>query len=169
MKNWLLLFCMLFVMAGNVIAQQDSVKKEQAHIYDPKADASKQIKDAVAKAAKEKKHVLIQVGGNWCIWCIRFNNLINSDTALHRLTNENYVVVHLNYSKENKNEKMLAQLGYPQRFGFPVFVILDAKGNRLHTQNSAYLEKDKGHDPRKVEDFLNAWSPAALDPKNYKE
>lgn len=169
MKNWLLLFSLLFVFAGNVNAQQDSVKKEQVHIYDPKADASKQIKDAVAKAAKEKKHVFIQVGGNWCIWCIRFNNLVNSDTMLHRIMNENYVVVHLNYSKENKNEKALAQLGYPQRFGYPVFVILDAKGNRIHTQNSGYLEKDKGHDPKKVAEFLTAWSPAALDPKNYVE
>jgi hypothetical protein len=26
----------------------------------------KQIKEAVAKASKEGKHVLIQYGGNWC-------------------------------------------------------------------------------------------------------
>jgi len=60
----------------------------------------------------------------------------------------------------------LAQLEYPQRFGYPVFIILNAKGDRIHTQNSGYLEQDKGYDPKKVVDFLKQWSPAALDPKN---
>jgi hypothetical protein len=75
----------------------------------------------------------------------------------------------LNYSPENRNEDALASLDYPQRFGFPVFVILDGKGNRLHTQNSAYLEEGNGHDSKKVLEFFNHWSPAALDPKSYEK
>lgn len=170
MKNWLLPFSIAFLSLFTINAfAQDTAKAVQPHIYNPQANAAQQVKDAVAKAAKEKKHVLIQIGGNWCIWCVRFNNLVTTDTALNRLLNENYEVVHLNYSKENKNEKMLAQLGYPQRFGFPVFVVLDAKGNRLHTQNSSYLEEGKGHSPKLVAAFLKDWSPAALDPKNYIE
>jgi hypothetical protein len=79
------------------------------------------------------------------------------------------VVLHVNYSPENRNEKVLAKLGYPQRFGFPVFVILDAKGDRLHTQNSGYLEEGQGHSPKLVAEFLKQWSPGALDPANYKD
>ncbi len=142
---------------------------EKPHIYDPKANAEKDIKNAVSRAAREHKHVFIQIGGNWCIWCVRFNNLVNADTELHRLLYDNYEVIHVNYSPENKNEKVLAQLGYPQRFGYPVFVILDAKGNRIHTQNSGYLEEGKGHSPKKVAEFLKQWSPAALDPKSYEK
>lgn len=147
------------------VAQQE----EKPHIYNPEANAEQQIKTAVAEAAKENKHVLVQIGGNWCIWCVRFHNLVNSNDTLKQLVNDNYVVVHLNYSKENKNEKMLAKLGYPQRFGFPVFVVLDKKGNRIHTQNSGYLEEGKGHSKEKVAEFLKQWSPAALDPKNYTD
>ena len=63
---------------------------------------------------------------------------------------------------------MLASLGYPQRFGFPVFVILDGEGNRLHTQNSTNLEMGKGHSTQKVLNFFNNWSKSAIDPKIYK-
>jgi len=61
----------------------------------------------------------------------------------------------------------LKKLEYPQRFGFPVFVILDSNGKRIHTQNSAYLEEDKGYSRKKVLDFLNQWSPDALNPNLY--
>lgn len=73
----------------------------------------------------------------------------------------------LNYSRENKNSEILTELDFPQRFGFPVFVILDSEGNRIHTQNSAYLEAGEGYDDKKVLQFLKHWTPAALDPENY--
>lgn len=79
----------------------------------------------------------------------------------------NYVFQLLNYSKENKNLDILAELGYPQRFGFPVIVILDGNGMRIHTQNSAYLEKEKSYDEKVMIEFLKQWSPAAIDPENY--
>ena len=143
--------------------------KRMAPLYDPNANAEAQLRDAIKLAKQTHRHVLVQVGGNWCSWCIRFHGMVASDEGLTALADSNYVVVHLNYSKENKNEKTLARLGYPQRFGFPVFVILDAKGRRIHTQNSAYLEEDKGYSREKVETFFRQWSPKALDPATYKE
>jgi hypothetical protein len=73
----------------------------------------------------------------------------------------------LNYSRENKNLDILADLGYPQRFGFPVLVVLDAEGKRIHTQNSAYLEQEKSYSKEKVFEFLKQWIPAAIDPASY--
>jgi hypothetical protein len=78
-----------------------------------------------------------------------------------------YVFTLLSTSKEKKNLDILAELGYPQRFGYPVMVILDQDGNRIHTQNSVFLEKDKSYDEKVVARFLKHWSPAALDSKNY--
>lgn len=143
--------------------------QDKPHIYNPEADAKAEIKTAVKQANAGHKNVLLQIGGNWCIWCIRFNDLVTKDPELNKFLNDNYVVLHVNYSPENKNEAVLADLGYPQRFGFPVFVVLDDKGNRLHTQNSGYLEEGKGHSKEKVMGFLKDWSPAALDPKSYEK
>ncbi|MEO6977919.1 MAG: thioredoxin family protein, partial [Mucilaginibacter sp.] len=136
---------------------------DTAKFYHPNADAKADIANAVKQAAAQHKNVLLQIGGNWCIWCIRFNDLVTHDPELDKYARANYVIVHVNYSPENENEKLLAELGYPQRFGFPVFIVLDDKGNRLHTQNSGYLEEGKGHSKEKVMEFFKNWSPEALD------
>jgi len=85
------------------------------------------------------------------------------------LVNENYVVYHLNYSKENYNTELLKKYKFPQRFGFPVFLILNEEGDLIHTQNSEYLESGNGYDKGKVTAFFNNWSKKALDSSNYKE
>lgn len=127
-------------------------------IYNPDADAKAEVAAAIIKAAAEGKHVFVQVGGNWCPWCVRFHKMATEDAKLDSLIHANYEVVKVNYSKENYNKEILASFGYPQRFGFPVFVILDEKGNVLHIQDSGYLEKDKGYDTEKVERLFLNWS-----------
>ena len=164
MKKYLSLS--IFLLFASIAFSQDLTKFK---LYNPEADAKKEIKEAVGKAKDSGKHVLIQIGGNWCIWCARFNDFVTKDKSIDSLVNNNYVVYHLNWSKENKNEELLAKYSYPQRFGFPVFLILDGKGNLLHTQNSAYLEEGKGYSKENVVGFFNDWSPKALDPKQYKE
>jgi hypothetical protein len=48
--------------------------------------------------------------------------------------------------------------------------VLDADGKLIETQNSWYLEDGKkSYDRDKVVEFLTDWSPAAFDPKQYKE
>src|SRR4051812_14857365 len=111
----LVLFCSLQALAG------DSTK-----LYNPNANVEKDVAAAVAKAKKENKHVLLQIGGNWCVWCYRFNSFVHMDSTLRIILDNNYVLYHLNYSPENKNLAYLKKLGFPQRFGFPSLVVLDA-------------------------------------------
>ena len=166
MKQIFVLFAVLILFSPGLNAQAPA---EKPKIYDPQANAYEDLHKAVIRANKENKHVLLQIGGNWCVWCMRFNKLVTEDVDLKNIIDSNFVVVHVNYSPENKNPEILQALGYPQRFGYPVFVIIDAHGNRLHTQNSAYLEEGQGHSKKKVEEFLRQWSPAALNPNNYKK
>jgi thiol:disulfide interchange protein len=158
-----LLFSFMLMVSLHTHAN-DSTK-----LYDPKANAEKDIAVAMAKAKKESKHVLLQIGGNWCVWCYRFNSFVLLDPDLKNILNNNYVVYHLNYSPENRNLDYLKKLGFPQRFGFPVLVVLDANGNCLNTQDNSFLEKGNGYDKDKVKSFLENWSPLALKESNYKE
>ena len=168
--NKLIIIAAFLTLSAGVKAQDVGTKPAEApHLYNPSANAKADIANAVTKAAAEQKNVLLQIGGNWCIWCLRFNDLVTKDSTLNKYLNDNYVVLHVNYSKENKNEDVLASLGYPQRFGFPVFVILNGKGERLHTQNSGYLEEGKGHSKEKVLGFFKDWSPAAVNPVTYQK
>lgn len=154
----------VFLFTSYLLAQNETGK-----LYDPDANAVLQISHAVARADSSGKNVFLQIGGNWCPWCIRFNKFCKDDSVIDTLLNNNYVVAHINYSKENKNLDVLKSLGFPQRFGFPVIVILDSKGKEIHIQDSGLLEKDKSYDRNKVITFLTNWTPAAIDPKNYQK
>lgn len=153
------------IIAVCILAYSANSFAQEAKLYEPMADAKKDIAAAVKKAKAENKFVLIQAGGNWCSWCLEFNRVSKADHKIDSVINSAYVVYHLNFSKENENKAMFSKLGWPQRFGFPVFIILNQKGERIHTQNSEYLEDGKkSYSTQKVQSFLEMWTPHVMDP-----
>lgn len=138
--------------------------QEAKKLYDPSLDGMKQIKDAVSIASKGGKHVLIQYGGNWCSWCIKFDAFCKADTLISNVISKNYIPVKLNYDPVNKNDEANSYLGNPARFGFPVFIIIDGKGKVLHIQDSGLLEDGAGYSKKKVVGFFNNWTATALIP-----
>lgn len=125
--------------------------------FDPGRDAAKDIADALREAGRSGRRVMLDVGGEWCVWCHRLDTLIARHDSLSSFLHRNYVVVKVNYSKENKNETVLAK--YPKIPGYPHLFVLDSKGTLLRSQDTAELESGKGHDPGKVMAFLRAWAP----------
>lgn len=158
-----------FILISFLAVAVTASAQHGSKLYDTAANAEKDIAHAVRQAAKENKHVLVMGGGNWCSWCLRFNKFVTDDAQLDSIVKADYVVYHLNYSKENKNEKTFAKYGFAQRFGFPVFIVLDEKGERLHTQNSGLLEEGKGYSKDKVKEFFLQWNRKAVDPETYKQ
>lgn|SRR5574344_48039 len=152
-KNALIL--LLLLTCTTVFAQQK--------VYNPELNAMEQIDHAIATAQQQHKYVLCQVGGNWCPWCLRFAQYATKDSVVSKIIEREFVYIHVNYSKENKNPEAMKRLNNPARFGFPVFVILDEQGNVLHIQNSAYLEENKGYSQQKVADFLLNWTHTAVE------
>ena len=159
----LLVIIITLLISSAVGAQTGTVR-----LYNPFANASQEIAEAIKKAKASKKHVLIQAGGNWCGWCLEFNRFTTTDTEIDSLIKSDYIVYHLNYSPENKNKTVFSKYGFPQRFGFPVFLVLDENGNRIHTQNSSYLEQGRSYNKKKVITFLQHWNRQAVDPSVYK-
>lgn len=150
-------------------AQNNKTSPVNTFLYHPEENATAAITNAIQQAKAENKQVLVQAGGNWCVWCMEFNRFIHADAHIDSLLKADYVVYHLNYSKENKNLAVFEQYHFPQRFGFPVFLILNNKGELIHTQNSAYLEEDKSYSKEKVFNFLSDWNRAALNPATYSK
>ena len=152
------------ILSTFMVFAQDASKP-----YNINADAKADIQKAILAANAQHKHVLIQVGGNWCPWCLRFHAMATGAQKVDSLIKADYVYLMVNYSKENKNMDVMKELEYPNRFGFPVFVVLDGKGKILHTQDSGQLEHAtvKGYDTTKVVTFLKMWNVKALDPASY--
>lgn len=144
-------------------ASKKKAAEEKAKLpkpYNDKENAEAKIADLIKQAQKENKNIILQAGGNWCIWCLRFNDFIQTTTELKKIIDDNYLYYHLNYSQENKNEKVLAKYDHPgAKFGYPVFIVLDKNGKMIHTQDSAVLEEGKGYSVEKVKAFFQEWSP----------
>lgn len=151
-------FLLLAFVAGTTFGMQAQTK-----VYDESLDAMQQIKEATELAQKTDRYVLCQVGGNWCPWCLRFAEFAVSDSVIAPLIKENYVYIHVNYSKGNKNLEAMRFLGNPGRFGYPVFVVLNKKGIPIHIQESESLEEGKGYSRQRVEKFLRLWNQKAVE------
>ena len=180
----------LFIAAATTAADAQGALKR---VYDETIDPMTQIDEALAKASAGGKYVVCQVGGNWCPWCLRFADFAEKDTAVSKAIADNFVFIHVNYDPRkasaakaqgntansnsanataaattaggaDKTAAMMKRLGNPARFGFPVFVVLDERGNVLHTQDSSFLEEGNGYSEKKVLRFLKNWTPKAVKP-----
>ncbi len=144
---------------------------ELKKVYNESIDPLQQIENAVSKAKTDGKFVVCQVGGNWCPWCLRFADFVEKDTAVNKMVNDNFVYIHVNYNPrkaggteaQQKAKQLMKRLNNPQRFGFPVFVVLDSNGNVLHIQDSSFLEEGKGYSEEKTLRFFKNWTPSAME------
>lgn len=155
---------LVFAVITMMISAQSQLKK----VYDETINPVEQIDKALATAKTDsgQKFVICQVGGNWCPWCLRFADFISKDSDIMKVVNDNFVYLHVNYNPRKGNnataEALMKRLDNPQRFGFPVFVVLDGDGKVLHIQDSSFLEEGKGYNKDKVLRFLNNWTPKAV-------
>ncbi len=145
---------------------QTALKK----VYNEEINPLEQIDQTLAKAKSDGKFVVCQVGGNWCIWCLRFAGFITNDTTISKVIDENFEYIHVNYNprksegaeKAQQAAALMKRLDNCGRFGFPVFVVLNADGKVLHIQDSSFLEEGQSYNQEKVLRFFKNWTPKAV-------
>lgn len=125
--------------------------------YDPERDPHEDLVLAIAEAEKTNKHILLEVGGDWCSWCHILDEYIQEKPEVVSALQQNYVVIKVNYSEENSNDEFLTQ--YPPAAGYPHFYVLDQHGNFLHSQNTADLEEGQSYNDEVFLNFLAEWGP----------
>ncbi|MBR1525519.1 MAG: thioredoxin family protein [Prevotella sp.] len=161
----------LFLLAAGLLLLASAAhSQELKKVYNEDINPLQQISEAVEQAKAEGKFVVCQVGGNWCVWCLRFADFIENDSTISQMIDDNFVYIHTDYTPsrsagENKIQQgkaLMQRLNNPARFGFPVFVVLDENGNVLHVQDSSFLEEGKGYNKEKVLRFFRNWTPKAV-------
>lgn len=123
--------------------------------FDPARDSFKDLDLAKAEARKTGRRIILDVGGNWCPWCHLLHGFWEAQKDVKDLRDKNFVFVLVNFSKEAKNEKFLAQ--FPKVPSYPHLFVLDADGKVLHSQETGVFEEGKGYSREKIMAFLNAW------------
>jgi thioredoxin-related protein len=156
-------FCLIILISNISIFNTGCSKKEPAQKafvplekFDPSRDAAADINAAIAEAKRTDRRVILDVGGEWCIWCHKLDAFYENNPDVKEFLNQHYVVMKVNYSKENKNEEVLSQ--YPRIAGYPHLFVLDSDGKLLHSQDTGELESGDHHDRDKVFNFLKEWA-----------
>jgi len=145
----ILAFMLLAFAAG--AAALDLPKK-----FDPARDPARDVAAAAAAAKAQGKRVLVDVGGEWCVWCHIMDDFIAANPDVRAVVDANYVVVKVNWSRENKNEAFLSV--YPKINGYPHLFVLDGDRKLVHSQETDVLERGRGYDKGKFVAFLKKWA-----------
>ena len=129
--------------------------------FDPGRKPAADLQAAETKAKAEHKNILMDVGGNWCPWCLLLDRTLETDSSLHTQLDGNYVVLRVNWSRENKNEEFLS--AYPKPKGFPAWYVLSPDGKLLEAEDTSNLESnhslDSGYNKELLAKFLDANAP----------
>ncbi|MGS4344720.1 thioredoxin family protein [Myroides odoratus] len=147
----------------DTIALKKQIQQEKETLskpYNEEEDAQAALDQRIAQAKKEGKYVFVQAGGNWCIWCLRFNDFVQQTPELKQLVDQNFVYYHLNYSQKNKNKAVFnAYTPDARNLGYPFFFVLDGDGNVTNIISSGELEEGKGYSLDKVKQMFLDQAP----------
>jgi thiol:disulfide interchange protein len=146
--------CLLIAISGWAKhgSKSPSTPPKTNPTYDPSRDPAKDLQAAIALATKTNKKILLEVGGDWCIYCNLMDETFDSHPQLRKVRDANYVTVKVNYSKENPNEAFLSH--YPKIPDYPHFFVLDSKGVLLRSQPTHPFEHGKKYNAGKIDAFL---------------
>lgn len=103
---------------------------------------------------------MLELGGDWCIWCKYMDEFYATHRDILQFRADHYVLVKINLSPENMNEKFLSQ--FPAAIPYPHIYILDSDATFLHSQDTAELEDGAdSYVPEVFMAFLKKWAPAS--------
>ncbi|OGU27508.1 MAG: thiol-disulfide isomerase [Ignavibacteria bacterium GWA2_35_9] len=152
-----MLIIIFSVVLSGLSSAQSGSKYTSVTEFDPARNPSKDLEKAVEEAKVSNRRIILDVGGEWCIWCHRIDDFIEENKDIKNFIKDNFVVVKINFSKENENTEFLSK--YPEIPGYPHFFVLESNGKLLHSQDTGQLEQGKGYSHEKMMAFLKKWSP----------
>ena len=142
----------LMVMTAAAAAASDQA------VFDEKADANAQIRAAVAEASRSGKNIILDFGANWCYDCHVLDNAMHRP-ALAPLIEKNYIVVHIDIGKFDKNLDVAKKYHVPIKKGVPALAVLDPKGKLLYAQEEGQFEDARDLRPENFREFFEKWTP----------
>jgi thioredoxin-related protein len=156
------LFLFIFFSTASVVYAADYDLPDYSTAYDAKRDPFQDGRDAIALAGKTGRFVLIEVGGDWCVWCHLLDRFIKNNKDVYDALHQNYVVLKVNVNDENDNKEFLS--GLPKANGYPHLFITRGDGTVIYSTDTTRLVKEGKYVHERVMAFLQHWTE--LDKKN---
>lgn len=130
--------------------------------YDEKASpgtVEARVADARARALREHKLLIVDLGGNWCGDCRVLYGTMQLP-EVKRFVQDHYVVVTVDVGRFDKNLQVPAAYGITKRLeGVPALLIVDPKTNKLLDAGHVAALADARHmTPQALADWLAQWT-----------
>jgi len=93
--------------------------------------------EGLAKAEKEKKHILVAFYTTWCGWCRRMDKFTYTDEEIKKVLNQSYVAIKVNAQSKGKikvEEKEISERELAREFSvrsYPTTWFLKYAGERI--------------------------------------
>ncbi len=123
--------------------------------YDVKRNAFKDGAAAVKLATDTNRRILIELGGEWCVWCHRMDAFFDSNPDLKQKLHETFVMLKINVSSENNNAEFLK--AFPRPNGYPHMYVSEKNGSVLYSQDTGYFVKNGGYSRESFLAFFERW------------
>jgi thioredoxin-related protein len=127
---------------------KEKTKEQSASVKKDSTITWYKYDEGLAKAKKDKKHVMVHFYTNWCGWCKRMDKLTFDNVEIKKMLNGNFVAVKVNAESADKvkvdgKEMTLRQLAatYNAR-AYPDTWFLKPTGERIG-ERKGYVEADE--------------------------
>jgi thioredoxin 1 len=157
--QWILIAALLLTVVSAAQFKRVPLQapaQPNAQLYKADANAAQDIRRALATAVKQHKNVLLDFGGNWCIDCHILDNAFHQP-RIAPLLNSNYIVVHVDVGKYEKNLDLAKKYHVNLEKGVPSLAVLDAMGKVLYATGD--FERARMMSEDDVIQFLDKWKP----------
>ncbi len=126
--------------------------------YDTNANADAVVDAAFARARKDGKDVLIDLGGNWCGDCRVLAGLMELP-EMRAFLAAHYEMASVDVGRFNKNLQIPARFGITQRLaGVPAVLIATPDGKLVNEGHVAALADARHMTPQALADWLAQWT-----------
>jgi len=159
--QWILIAALLLTVVSAAQFKRVPLQapaQPNAQLYKADANAAQDIRRALATAVKQHKNVLLDFGGNWCIDCHILDDAFHQP-RIAPLLNSNYIVVHVDVGKYEKNLDLARKYHVNLEKGVPSLAVLDSLGKVLY--GTSDFERAHLMSEDDVIQFLDKWKPVA--------
>jgi len=147
----LIAFVVSVVSPYQVFSQTPAVDKSKEKSVTAKKDSTitwYKYDEGLAKAKKEKKHVMVHFYTNWCGWCKRMDKLTFDNEEIKKMLNGDFVAVKVNAESadkvkvEGKDMTLRQVAGMYSARAYPDTWFLKPTGEKIG-ERKGYVEADE--------------------------
>lgn len=148
---------LLFILIWTITARAGSVSLPMySKIYDESRDPFVDARDAIKLATSTNRNILIEIGGNWCVWCQKMDVFLEKNPDVYQALHQHYVLLKVNVSDTNDNAAFMKSL--PPVLGYPHMYVSTGHGKMLLSKDTGeFLDDDGEHSREAWLNFIKKW------------